>query len=42
MKFYIKPETFREMKVWDSGWRYGLALGLIICLIEVILIAIIK
>ena len=38
MKFYIKPKTLRECEVWDSGWRCGLTLGIVINFIVVTII----
>lgn len=39
MKFYIKPQTIRECEIWDSGWRCGLTLGIVINIFVTIAIA---
>lgn len=41
MKFFIKPENYREAEIWDSGWRMGLLLGISITMIALSLVLII-
>jgi len=38
MNFFIKPKNNREAEIWDSGWRCGLFVGLLIGLFIIVLI----